>query len=289
MVMSQTPTTQGTDAANTLSESLVELTEMLEADGATMSLLGVDEDHATVELGLSFRDAACLDCVMPPEHLRGVIAKTIERRTGRAYQVVLHDPRLDDAGVAAEVAGGARGPQMVEVLDPSVTVIVGDIDPGPPAGPLAGRTVGIRVDVLWRSFDLTVEEWTKQLEAAGAKVVLWRRTQGLAGEAGERAQASFEQFVRSIDVLISGLGNCGSCTSWSVKDALVGSVVGLPTTAVVTEQFQTLGRTIALDSGRPGLRLMVLPYPYDTLPEEEIRAAASSLYPQLVDVIGATV
>ena len=41
--------------------------------------------------------------------------------------------------------------------------------------------------------------------------------------------------------------------------------------------------------GRPGLRLMVLPYPYDTLPEDAVRAHAQALFPQLLEALGATV
>jgi hypothetical protein len=141
--------------------------------------------------------------------------------------------------------------------------------------------------VLWPSWDQTVEEWSARLEAAGATVTYWRRAQGVKGPEGERLQAEYEAFVGGVDVVISGLGNCGSCTSWSVGDALTGLTRGLPSIVAVTEEFVLLGKTLAGDRGRPGLRQIVLPHAVQTLPEADVRAAARRIWPALLDALGA--
>jgi hypothetical protein len=87
---------------------------------------------------------------------------------------------------------------------------------------------------------------------------------------------------------VVGLGNCGSCTSWTVKDALVSHEAGKHTLAVVTEQFETLARTLARQYGRPGLRLLVLPYPLDTRPEDEVRDIARRRFGEALATLGAT-
>src|SRR5260370_260319 len=158
---------------------------------------------------------------------------------------------------------------------------------GPDAGLLAGRRIGFRVDVRWPAWDWTVAEWTERLERAGAAVTSWRRAQGLKGAEGERKQAEYDAFVGGVDVIVSGLGNCGSCTSWSVKDGLTGLARGLPSIVAVTEQFETLARTLAADQGRPGLRLLVLPFSLHTLPEDEVRGAARARFPGLLENLGA--
>jgi hypothetical protein len=91
------------------------------------------------------------------------------------------------------------------------------------------------------------------------------------------------------DVAISGLANCGSCTSWSVRDALTATARSIPVAAVATKHFESLARVLAEEGGQPGLRMMVLPYPYDTLPDDEIRAHARASFPRLLEVLGATV
>jgi hypothetical protein len=56
---------------------------------------------------------------------------------------------------------------------------------------------------------------------------------------------------------------------------------------VATEHFEPLARILSAEGGRPGLRVMVLPYPYDTLPEDEVRGHARALFPQLLQTLGA--
>lgn len=46
---------------------------------------------------------------------------------------------------------------------------------------------------------------------------------------------------------------------------------GKAAVAVVTSEFESLARTMAANAGRATLRVLVLPYPLDTRPEEEVR------------------
>jgi hypothetical protein len=49
---------------------------------------------------------------------------------------------------------------------------------------------------------------------------------------------------------------------------------GKAAVAVVTQEFEALAHTMAANAGRPGLRVVVLPYPLETRPEEEVRTVA---------------
>jgi len=275
-----------TDAA-VLTGAVDELAQLLSVDGAKLRVLAMDENAPHVELAVDFDGVECEECVLPPDRLHDTVTAVISKHAGRPVDVVLHDPRRVGTSDTSNVPVGQ---QWLEVLDPAgVAPDFGVPDPGPAAGALKGKTVAIRCDVLWHSFDWTVEEWTKSLEAAGATVLTFRRTQGQVGADLERAQAEYEAVLAKADLAFSGLGNCGSCTSWSVRDALTAAGKGLPAAAVATEHFEPLARVLAAEGGRPGLRVMVLPYPFDTLSEEEVRAHARSLFPQLLDVLGATV
>jgi hypothetical protein len=94
----------------------------------------------------------------------------------------------------------------ITVLDPTSVPPADDADPGPDAGALAGRTVGIRVDRTWRSFDWVIDEWAPRLEAAGARTVVWVAGNRI-GESGVRTAAELADFVERIDVAVVGLGN----------------------------------------------------------------------------------
>ena len=89
-----------------------------------------------------------------------------------------------------------------------------------------------------------------------------------------------------LTIVISGLGNCGSCTSWSVRDAIIAANKGLTTSVVATAHFAALANLLAAEGGRPGMRVTVLPYPYSTLDEGTVRHHARDEFSQLLSVLG---
>jgi hypothetical protein len=62
---------------------------------------------------------------------------------------------------------------------------------------------------------------------------------------------------------------------------------GKTAVAVVTAEFEALAHTMAANAGRPGLRVHVLPYPLDSLPEAEVRAIAVEHWPLVLATLGA--
>jgi len=59
--------------------------------------------------------------------------------------------------------------------------------------------------------------------------------------------------------------------------------------AVVTAEFEALAHTMAANAGRSGLRVHVLPYPLDTLPEDDVRKIAIEHWPLVLETLGAQV
>ena len=94
----------------------------------------------------------------------------------------------------------------IRVLDPTAPPPAVSDDPGPDAGSLAGRRVGIRLDDTWQSFFQVTEEWTRALEAQGAEVTVWNAGNRI-GEDGERTQQELARFAEEVEVAIVGLGN----------------------------------------------------------------------------------
>jgi len=173
------------------------------------------------------------------------------------------------------------------VLDPTA-VRTGDIaSPGPDAGPLAGKTVGFRLDEIWRAWDWIADIWAEEFRRAGATVKFWRSNQGRTGAEGERMARELDEFLNSIDIAVVGLGNCGSCTGWTIRDALAAADKGLPTTAVCTEVFEELGRNLARRGGRSGLRIHILPYPLNEKLKEEVDPVAYEHLSGMLRTMGA--
>jgi hypothetical protein len=94
----------------------------------------------------------------------------------------------------------------MKVLDPTAPPPEIGADPGPDAGALAGKLVGVRYDRTWRSFEWVIDEWTTMLGDAGAEALPWCAGNRV-GEEGERTRAELDRFVDEVDLAVVGLGN----------------------------------------------------------------------------------
>jgi hypothetical protein len=94
----------------------------------------------------------------------------------------------------------------ITILDPTATPPEAAAHDEPAAGPLAGKTVGIRRDRAWRSFDWVSDEWEHALRALGAGVTTWVAGNRI-GEEGERTRDELERFAAGVDLAVVGLGN----------------------------------------------------------------------------------
>jgi hypothetical protein len=164
-------------------------------------------------------------------------------------------------------------------------------DEGAPAfaleRPIAGVRVGIRQDGTWRSWQYIARVWTDLLRRDGAIPVLLQ-TGERTGAEGEKTRADLEAWHGEIDCAVSGLGTCGSCTMWSVRDAVGVEGKGKPVAAAICEEFVTHARTTASFLGHPELKVLVLPYPLETRPESELQAIAEQYYPRFLTLVGAS-
>jgi hypothetical protein len=175
---------------------------------------------------------------------------------------------------------------QLEILDPTARRADDNASPGPDAGPLAGKRIGFRLDQIWRCWDWVSEDWAAKFRQAGAEVSFWRST-NRSGEEGEEQAHSLQDWLKTIDVAVVGLANCGSCTGWTIRDAIAAANAGLPTVAVATKNFEGFAHELAQRGGRSGLRVHVLPYPLNELSHDEVKPVAEAYFAGLLDVMGA--
>ena len=63
--------------------------------------------------------------------------------------------------------------------------------------------------------------------------------------------------------------------------------LGKPTVAAICEEFIHHGRTMSGVLGHPKLEMLVLPYPLEGRPEEELATIAAEFYPRMLELLGA--
>jgi Fe-S cluster biogenesis protein NfuA len=71
----------------------------------------------------------------------------------------------------------------------------------------------------------------------------------------------FRRVLEAADVVITGAADCGSCTAYSVYDAISFEKAGRPAIVVTTTKFEPIAATMAADFGMPDVRTLVLPHP----------------------------
>lgn len=176
---------------------------------------------------------------------------------------------------------------MGTVLDPTATRADDNASPGPDAGLLVGKRIGFRLDRMWRAWDWISDLWAEKFREAGAEVSFWRSA-GRSGEEGERCEKEYLAFLESIDIAVVGLANCGSCTGWTVRDAITAANFGLPTTAIATKNFEVFAHEIAARGGRSGLRVHVLPYPLNEQRRDDVLPVAEAHFLPVLATMGAS-
>jgi hypothetical protein len=151
--------------------------------------------------------------------------------------------------------------------------------------PVSGLTIGVRADRAWRSWRLISSIWAERLQAEGAATIEVE-TGAQMGQPGAEDRKEIEELANTTDAAIVGLGTCGSCTTFTIKDAAVVEDHSKPVVAIVCEEFLVHGRNVATHLGHRDLKILVLPYPLEARPEPELRAIADEYYPKVLELLG---
>lgn len=147
----------------------------------------------------------------------------------------------------------------------------GEIDPLPL---LTNRVLRIGIiDNSKAGARAIVETLAKRVGERAEKVVLERVRKTHASL--PMADEDFERLTAT-DVAFLALGDCGSCTSWTVHDAVRLEAAGVPSVVVCSEPFEDFARTQAAALGVDNLRLLVLEHPIAELPENAVVARCTA-------------
>lgn len=107
------------------------------------------------------------------------------------------------------------------------------------------------------------------------------------------SQGASEEQLRTIaaeyDLVITGSGDCGSCTSWSALDAAELEHRGVPAVLLVTDPFVPLARTLVRSSGVANLRFAQIAHPIGGKPVELMPAVAGGVIESVVSQLKAEV
>lgn len=145
---------------------------------------------------------------------------------------------------------------MLITLDPT-GVRSGDKDSRRMAArrPLAGARVGLVSNGLGRTEDLLAEVYRLVRESAGVCDSFPVRK---PHRSTPPRPEDWERLLSDADVVITGFGGCGSCSTRTVRDAMELEWEGIPSVALVHEDMLPAVRAMTRLAGMPDYRYVVV-------------------------------
>jgi hypothetical protein len=173
-------------------------------------------------------------------------------------------------------------------------VYLPDSEPGPEMATLAaspGSLAGLRIAVLDNGKPNAATVMTRAAESLAARtgatvsLITKKGPQGLSANAAiPCAPDIFERLLAEADVVITGAADCGSCTAYSVHDAIELEKAGKPAVVVTTTKFEPIAITLSASFGLADTRKLVLPHPLGGTDEPTLHGWADDAVDRLISL-----
>jgi hypothetical protein len=141
---------------------------------------------------------------------------------------------------------------------------------------------GKRIGMLWNAktnADVYLQRLQERLhEQYDAAEFVWHTKQ----KASEPISPEGMVELAKCDVVLTAYGDCGSCSSWTIHDAVTFEQEKIPTVAVVSEPFAFKSRAEASALGVPTLPIQVIPHPLAVRSMDHVRALADRGFDEIV-------
>jgi hypothetical protein len=184
----------------------------------------------------------------------------------------------------------AARPEETAVFDSIIDPTIGpaaDSDQEPTA--LAGRPdslSGLRLGLLANT-KRNAEQFLDQVgrllgEQYGMTTVLATKKPNIVDTAPE---ATLEQLRSECDVVVTGVGDCGSCSASAVADGLLLERSGVPAVVICSDAFMVSADAMADLRGAPGYRYVTTAHPVANLTPDGIRERARQAIPGIVALL----
>ena len=80
-------------AAEAIQSAVAEIQALMRADGADLVVKDLNVPAARLHLIVDLANVECLDCIVPPDMLRRVIADAVAKKFPGELEILIDDPR----------------------------------------------------------------------------------------------------------------------------------------------------------------------------------------------------
>jgi hypothetical protein len=99
------------------------------------------------------------------------------------------------------------------------------------------------------------------------------------------APATLDELVQRCDVVLIGVGDCGSCSAAAVADGIAFEAAGVPAAVICTDAFRVSADAMARLQGSPGYTYVTTAHPVAPLDADGVCERARVALPELVGLL----
>ena len=176
------------------------------------------------------------------------------------------------------------------ILDPTGTAASSSGSAGPakqaaPRAPrpasLNGKRVGLLINTKLNARPFLEEVGRLLAERYGVTVT--KRTK--QNFAVPETEGVIKEMAAESDVIVTGVGDCGSCSAAAAADGVVLEAAGVPVAVIVTDSFRATADAMAALRGAPGYRYATTAHPVAVLDEDQVKARAAQVLDDVVALL----
>jgi hypothetical protein len=93
------------------------------------------------------------------------------------------------------------------------------------------------------------------------------------------------ELTEHCDVVVAGVGDCGSCSASAVADGILLEQAGIPAAVIVSDAFSVSANAMADLRHAPGYAYITTPHPVANLTAEGVQARAAQVVPAIVALL----
>jgi hypothetical protein len=157
----------------------------------------------------------------------------------------------------------------VQVFDPRGVVDLAVAPLAPRKATLDGLRLGILDNSKWNANKLLRGASAALGADIGFAAVNYYVKQSFSKDA---APELIEAIARDNDIVLTAIGDCGSCCSCCIRDAVALERRGIPSAAIVTTEFVRETQLTRQAIGMPDFEPVVIDHPVSSITGEEIAA-----------------
>ena len=96
----------------------------------------------------------------------------------------------------------------------------------------------------------------------------------------DAAPELIKQIAEENDVVLTAIGDCGSCCSCCIRDAIELEKLGVPSAAIITTEFVRETELVRRTLGMPDFEAVVIDHPVSSITQDEIDARVRQIKEQ---------